>query len=151
MKWLWIGGVILCLLVGNRVVYSSELHEFGHIGTVRIFQGQVRDPADEPLAGAMLELTNQETQKEYSIQCKKDGRFTKKRLPSGTYEVKVMADGFDPCQFTVTIDPLDPTASEQFIITRIPPGCSGGGAGVALVNDLSDPSYQSDQEYESSN
>lgn len=97
MKWLWLGGMILCLFIGNRVVYSSELHEFGHIGTVRTLKGQVRDPADEPLAGAMLELANQETQKEYSIQCKKDGRFNQKHLPGGTYEVKVMADGFDPC------------------------------------------------------
>ncbi|MBI4750558.1 MAG: hypothetical protein HY774_18905 [Acidobacteria bacterium] len=61
MKWLWIGGMILCLFIGNRVVYSSELHEFGHIGTVRMLKGQVRDPSDEPLADAMLELPNQET------------------------------------------------------------------------------------------
>src|SRR5215470_120952 len=40
----------------GSIAYGEFIESFGHIGTVRIFKGQVRDGSDEPIPQAKIEI-----------------------------------------------------------------------------------------------
>ena len=122
----------------NRSVVSAQfLEDFGHIGTLKMFKGQVRDGLDSPIPHATLKIINlKEDADDYAIEADESGNFIKTDLPSGKYRINVLASGFNIGEFTVRISQDSLFASEKYIIVKLSPGCSSGDSGVKLVSKI---------------
>ena len=124
-------------VVSAQPVAAQFVEDFGHAGTVRKFQGQIRDSLDDPVSGAKVTITNVATQKVYNLNANDEGVFQKGDLPGGKYEVRVSAMGFNFAEYTIRIAP---SGGKLYIITRLSPGCASGDSGVVLVRRLKDRS-----------
>jgi hypothetical protein len=122
-------------------VFGKFIEDFGHVGAVKIFKGQVRDGDDKPTSGATLSMSNVKTGKSYSIEADENGDFRKSSLPNGKYKVRVEASWSNITEYTVEISNR-PKALSKFIIVRLSPGCASGNSGVALVRRRNQRSFQ---------
>ena len=122
---LFIVGIIL---VGSINSFGQFLEDYGNIGTLKTFKGQVRDAADGLIPGAKIQYTNLSSKDEQFIEADENGVFKIKDLLPGEYKVRVDRSGFNITEFTVNISPYDSTASKKFIIIRLSPGCASGGS-----------------------
>jgi len=135
--------VFVTLVINSgSTIYGQFLEHFGHIGAVRTLTGQVRDGFDAPIPHAKVTVTRLDTGKIYSTKADGNGCFKKDGLPSGKYRIKVEAIGFNTGEYTVNLNQYSSAASRKYIAVRLSPGCSSGYSGVALVNEIKDPSFQ---------
>jgi hypothetical protein len=130
------------LLSNGAVVLAEFVENFGHIGTMRVLKGQVRDGLDTPVPDAHIEVKNLSNDETYSIDADDKGVFTKDDLPAGKYEVSVRASLFNIGEYTVRIKPNDSSASNKVTVIRLSPGCASGNSGVALVSKSSQRSFR---------
>ena len=130
---------LACLLAASARAASAQFVEsFGSAGTIKTFQGQVRDLLDAPISSAEITITNVASKVSYSLTADENGAFRKQNLPPGEYEVRVHGFGFNFGEYTVKIDL---SGSKRYVITRLSPGCASGNSGVALVKRLKDRSF----------
>ena len=61
--------------------------------TTGVIRGEVRDAADAPVAGAIVEFTHRETALVTTVRTTPAGAFVRPLLPLGTYDVAARADG----------------------------------------------------------
>ena len=134
---------ILLLLMLNlcTIAFGHWLEHFGHTGAIKKLQGQVRDGLDAAIPRATIEITDLDKGQTFSITADEKGRFKKNRLPSGKYQIKVSARGFNLSEYTVNIDVNDHQALNKYTVVRLSPGCASGNSGVTLVNKINDPSF----------
>lgn len=116
------------VFVSNTISFGQFLEEYGNIGTLKTFKGQVRDAADGLIPNAIIQFTNLNSEVKKSVETDDNGVFKIKSLSSGKYKVKVEIRGFNPTEFTVIINSSAQTSSNKFIIIRLSPGCASGGS-----------------------
>jgi hypothetical protein len=85
--------VIPGLLLAN-VLLTFPAGIFAQGETTSSIVGQVSDPMNAPVAGAVVSITNTETGQKRSATTDDSGRFNFPQLKPGTYKVKVEAPGF---------------------------------------------------------
>jgi len=134
--------VILSVLASVSVAGAQSMETFGHVGTMRILNAQVRDGLDVPVAGATVDVKNVATSQTYSLDADDRGVFRKDDIPPGKYLVTISAGGFNGAQYTVTIGRKNSSASTKYTVIRLSPGCASGNSGVALVSKLSQRSFK---------
>lgn len=135
---------ILVLLFVVGIVFSSDIaaygqfvEDYGNIGTLKNFKGQVMDAGDGLIPFAEIELINLDSKKEYSVKADENGIFFGNNLPLGKYKIRIVLSGFNQTEFTVKLRPGSISASSKFIIVRLSPGCASGGdvvLGKSLIN-----------------
>jgi hypothetical protein len=130
--WLWVANSAFAVFVEN----------FGHIGTIRVLKGQVRDSLDELVPNAEVRIKNVSTEESYLLTADEKGVFRKDDLRSGKYLVSATDSAFNISEFTVRITPNDPDASNKFAIVRLSPGCASGNSGVKLLSKLTQRSFK---------
>jgi hypothetical protein len=123
-------------LTNKVVAYAEFIEDFGHIGTLRTFKGQVRDSGDTPIPHATLSITDLGNDKDYLIEAEEGGNFIKADLPSGKYKISVRGAGSNIGEFTVRISQGSPFTSSKYIIVKLSPGCASGDSGVTLVSKI---------------
>ena len=133
--------ITLCLSVGNSVLAGFVEH-FGHIGTLRVLKGQVRDGLDDPVPNAEVRIKNLSTDESYLLKADDKGVFRQDDLRSGKYLVSATGSAFNISEFTVRITPNDRNASNKFAIVRLSPGCASGNSGVKLLGKLTQRSFK---------
>ena len=134
--------LLMIAMCANSIVFGEFIEDFGHIGTVRVFRGQVRDGLDVPVPRASLRIDNLTTGKTYSIDADENGVFKKDDLASGKYRVEVKAAGFNINKYTVKISRHSLIASRKYTVVRLSPGCASGNSGIALVKKVNEPSFR---------
>src|SRR5262249_931695 len=135
--------VFITLVINcGSIAYGEFIESFGHIGAVRTLKGQVRDGIDEPIPNAKIVITRLATGQIYSSNADGNGRFKKDGLPPGKYKMSVGAMGFNISECAVDINQRRLAASRKYMVIRLSPGCATGNSGVALVNKITDPSFQ---------
>lgn len=134
--------VSLAFIANSRtVVFGEFIEDFGHIGSVRKFKGQVRDGLDVPIPKASLQLTNLSNGEIRSVDADEKGQFSEDEVSSGKYRVRVTGNGFNIAEYTVKISRGNPFASTKYIVIRLSPGCATGNSGIALVRKANQPSF----------
>ncbi len=133
--------IVLSLTVANSA-FAVFVESFGHIGTLRVLKGQVRDSHDEPVANAEVRIEGPSTEQSYVLYTDEKGVFRKDDLHSGKYLVSATGSVFNISEFTVRIAPDDPYASTKFAVVRLSPGCASGNSGVKLLSKLSQRSFK---------
>jgi len=128
-------------LIAVTTVYAEFVETFGHIGTMRVLKGQVRDGLDVPVPNAQLRIKALENDESYFVTADERGVFTKNDLPSGKYLVSVSASAFNISEYTVRIK-HGSGASNKYTVVRLSPGCASGNSGVKLVSKLTDRSFR---------
>ncbi len=74
------------------------------------FEGEVKDGVTgEPIAGATVRITNQETGVPIARQTDASGRFRQSQLPPGDYTITVSKQGYAPQSLTKSLTALRPT------------------------------------------
>lgn len=79
--------------------------------------GRVVDPNHEPIEGASITITNQETGKKSKGKSKADGKFQFPMLAPGLYTIKIEADAFTPLEISGIELGANETIHEDFEIT----------------------------------
>jgi hypothetical protein len=130
----YIGGVSVA--IGSTVSAGKFIEDFGDVGTLRSFRGQVRDSADNPVPRARFRILSLTTKNVFEIQADKDGRFEKRDLPSDKYRVEVDADAYNIGEYKLKISRFGLFASGKRILVRLSPGCASGPSGVTLVRKI---------------
>ena len=130
------------LAVGARAASAQFTEDFGKVGTVHKFQGQIRDSLDAPVFGAVITIKNVSTNDTHELIADENGVFRTSKLPRGEYAVRVRATGFNFADYVVNIDPA---GSKMYVVTRLSPGCASGDSGVALVKRLKDRTIDNDK------
>jgi len=120
--------VVVTILAGGTNSFGQFVEDYGNIGTLKTFKGQVRDAADGLVPCATVQFTNLLSETQQTVEADENGIFKVKDLPTGEYKVKVERSGFNITEFTVKISPYESTASKKFIIIRLSPGCASGGS-----------------------
>jgi hypothetical protein len=140
---LLVRGFVLSLAVlgmsefDKRAVSSAQfLEDFGHIGTLKMVKGQVRDSIDTPIPHATLRITNLGNDGDYVVTADESGNFIKPDLPSGKYRIRVEASASNIAEFTARISQGSPFTSGKYLIVKLSPGCASGDSGVSLVSKL---------------
>lgn len=128
--------LIVCVLDQRSVVSAQFIEDFGHIGTLKMVKGQVRDSISSPVSHATLRIINVVNETNYVISANEDGNFIKPDLPSGKYRIRVEASGFNIGEFTVTLSRGRLSAARKFMIIKLSPGCASGDPGVSLVTSI---------------
>ena len=83
--------VVLALAVALTPAAASAQAE----ATTGVVRGTVRDPAGEPVAGAVVLIEHRETGFRTTVETTGEGTFARTLLPLGTYDVSVTGgDGF---------------------------------------------------------
>jgi outer membrane receptor protein involved in Fe transport len=82
------------------LVVTSFLTPTAHAQTTGTIYGRVLDPSGAVVAGAMVSVTNVETNLERTVTTESDGTYSFTLLPTGTYQINVRAAGFQPYQQT---------------------------------------------------
>ena len=133
--------VALCLSVRNSA-FAEFVEHFGHIGTLRVLKGQVRDGLDDPVPNAEVRIKNLSKDESYLLTADEKGVFRQDELRSGKYLVSATGSAFNISEFTVRITPNDRNASNKFAIVRLSPGCASGNSGVKLLRKLTQRSFK---------
>ena len=68
-----------------------------------VIKGRVVDEAGKPMQGVTIRLINTERGREVTITTDKDGRFYRRGLQVGGYELKVDHQGYQPVSNTIKI------------------------------------------------
>ena len=132
--------VVGTILSNGAVTYGQMvLENYGNIGTLKTFKGQVRDAAEDLIPLAQIELTNLDSKKEYSIEADENASFLGTKLPSGKYKIRIRMSGFNQTEFTVTLSSRNSSASKKYIVIRLSPGCASGGDVTLEDNLIKDP------------
>ena len=84
--------------------------------TTSAIVGQVRDPTNAVVPGAMVTITNSETGLRRSARTDDSGRFNFPQLKPGTYSVKVEASGFEPRQNNNVVSALGQKQTVDFAL-----------------------------------
>lgn len=95
MNWLsfYLRSFLTMLLLG--LVATSA---FAQLGTTGI-NGYVRDPSETSIKGAIIRVTNTDTNQTYETSSNAEGFFAVLNLKPGNYKVSIQADGFDMVTF----------------------------------------------------
>jgi len=136
-----VGLLIVVGVFRDNSVYAGFVESFGHIGTMRVLKGQVRDGLDVVVPNARVNVKAVENDTTYDVSADERGVFRKHDLPPGKYLVSVSASGFNVSEYTVRIEPNGFASSNKFTIVRLSPGCASGNSGVKLVSKLSGRSF----------
>ena len=126
---------IIASMAQGAVAQFTE--DFGNIGSLRQFQGQIRDGLDAPVPWAEITITNVSTGDSYEVTANEKGVF-RSSLRRGDYEVRVRGTGFNHAIYKLKIDPK---GSKLYVVTRLSPGCGSGNSGVALIKRLKNRSF----------
>ncbi|MGD9905411.1 MAG: tetratricopeptide repeat protein [Vicinamibacterales bacterium] len=68
-----------------------------------VIKGRIVDDAGKPLQGVNIRLVNVERGREVTITTDRDGRFYRRGLQAGEYQVKVNHEGFQPIDDTIRL------------------------------------------------
>ena len=128
--YLFVGGIILA---GSFNSLAQVVETYEDLGTLRVLRGQVMDPNDGFMPGVDIQLKKADSEEANSeeevwLEVDEDGVFTDENLQPGEYEIRFVATGFNPTVVKIKIDPNDYTATDQYILVRMSPGCSSGGS-----------------------
>ncbi|MEP6902931.1 MAG: carboxypeptidase-like regulatory domain-containing protein [Actinomycetota bacterium] len=120
--------VVGAILTSSTYSFGQFLEDYGNIGTLKTFKGQVRDAAEGLVPVATVQFRNINSEEFQTFEADENGIFSVKGLPSGEYKVRVEMSGFNITEFTVKVSPRSSTASRKFVIIRLSPGCASGGS-----------------------
>ena len=115
------------------------IEDYGHVGTIKMLKGQVRDSADIPIPQATVSISNLGKDRNYVIESDENGNFLKYDLPSGKYKIRIDHPAHNIGEFTVRISQGSPFTSGKYMIVKLSPGCASGDSGVKLVSKIEKP------------
>jgi tetratricopeptide (TPR) repeat protein len=88
-----------------------------------VVKGRVVDPGGAPLPNVRITLLDPTTGAKFSLKTKKDGRFLKLGIPTGTYEAKLELEGYIPLETAIRVD-YGEGAEQKFTLEKVPPKIS---------------------------
>jgi hypothetical protein len=107
--------LVLALLVASIEFFCAP-YGFGQGETTSAIVGQVTDPSDAAVPGAIVTITNRETGLNRSVTTDEAGRFSFPQLKPGAYSVKVEAQGFEPQRTDNVFSGLGEKQSVNFVL-----------------------------------
>jgi hypothetical protein len=102
------------------VMVTMITRVFGQGGATGAISGTVQDPSGAVVAGATVQITNQDTKVvERTLKTGTDGTFIAPLLPVGTYTVSVRSAGFSDADFTnIVVRVTETTRMTAKLVTR---------------------------------
>jgi tetratricopeptide (TPR) repeat protein len=99
-----------------------------------VLQGIVRDEAGQPLEGVTVRVRDQERGSETTAQSGRDGRFYRRGLRAGGYQLTVEKQGYQPINDKVTLSAGVDRRLEFKLVKAAPEGAEDFAKGVAAFN-----------------
>ncbi len=83
-----------CVLVAATILLLAAGTAFGQAGaTTGVIRGEVLDPLGNPVPGAVVVITNRDTDLVTTVECSPSGVFVRSLLPPGIYDVLATGEG----------------------------------------------------------
>ncbi len=130
--------LILALLFASIEFFCAR-NGFGQGETTSAIVGQVTDPSDAAVPGAVVTITNRETGLYRSVTTDDAGRFTFPQLKPGAYSVKAEAPGFEPQGIDNLFSGLGEKQTVNFVLRLAQASQSIEVAGAAPIINPDNP------------
>src|SRR4030043_205334 len=107
------------------VIFAAWLSGSTSIGMAQevVVKGKVIDPGGAPLPDVNVTLLDPATGMKFGLKTKKDGKFLKFGLPTGTYKIKLELEGYLPFESEIRVD-FGEAEELQLTLEKIPPKIS---------------------------
>jgi len=107
------------------VIFTAWLAGSTSIGMAQevVVKGKVIDPGGAPLPDVKVTLLDPTTGMKFGLKTKKDGKFLKFGLPTGTYKIKLELEGYLPFESEIRVD-FGEGEEVQLTLEKIPPKIS---------------------------
>jgi tetratricopeptide (TPR) repeat protein len=122
--------VVLLLAVAPLVGATAVFAQI----ELAVLQGIVRDEAGQPLEGVTVRVRDQERGAETTAQSGRDGRFYRRGLRAGGYQLTVEKQGYQPINDKVTLSAGVDRRLEFKLVKAAPEGAEEFAKGVEAFN-----------------